>query len=144
LAFKPNTNVIEESPAIKLIQELLRNGVRVTVYDPLAMDNTRAVFGAKIDYAKSARDCVARSDLCVITTRDKEFKDIDEAYIAHGHTTVIDCWRLLDPSRIGGRTRYIPLGVGYRTGLPPCKKASAKPQSRREVLGSREPALRGS
>jgi UDPglucose 6-dehydrogenase len=115
LAFKPNTNVIEESPAIKLIQELVRHGVRVTVYDPLAMENTRAVLGNKIDYAKSVRDCLAQSNLCVITTRDKEFKDIDESYVAHDPTTMIDCWRLLDPSRLGGRTRYIPLGVGYRT-----------------------------
>jgi UDPglucose 6-dehydrogenase len=126
LAFKPDTNVIEESPAIKLIQELVRHGVRVTVYDPLAMDNTRAVFGGRIRYAKSVRDCVAQSDLCVITTRDKEFKDIDESYIAHRHTTVIDCWRLLDPSRIEGRARYIPLGVGYRTGTAAVKELENK------------------
>ena len=112
LAFKPNTNVIEESPAIKLIHELVRQGVRVTAYDRLAMENVKAVFGIKISYAKSVRDCVAQSGLCVITTRGDEFKDIDESYIVHDPTIIVDCWRLLDPSRFGARTKYCPLGVG--------------------------------
>jgi UDPglucose 6-dehydrogenase len=114
LAFKPNTNVIVESPAIRLIDVLVRHGVQVSAYDPLAIENTRAVFGDKITYATSVRDCLAQSPLCVITTRDKEFRDIDETYIAHEPTTIIDCWRLLDPSRFGARTRHVPLGIGLR------------------------------
>ena len=114
LAFKPDTNVIEESPAINLIHELVQHGARVTVFDPLAIENVRAVFGGKIHYATSVRDCLARSTLCVITTRDKEYREIDASYIVHERTTIIDCWRLLDSSRLGESTRYIPLGVGQR------------------------------
>jgi UDPglucose 6-dehydrogenase len=114
LAFKPDTNVIEESPAIKLIDELVRHGIRVTVYDPLAMENTKVVFGPKIDYAKSVRGCLVQSPVWVITTRDKEFRGIDESCIAHDPTIVVDCWRLLDPSRLGAHATYIPLGIGPR------------------------------
>jgi UDPglucose 6-dehydrogenase len=112
LAFKPGTDAIEGSPAIKLIHELLRHGVRVTAYDRLAVENARAVFGDKINYAQSVRGCIAQSGLCVVTTRDEEFKDIDESYIVHDPTIIVDCWRLLDASRFGARTRYRRLGVG--------------------------------
>jgi UDPglucose 6-dehydrogenase len=126
LAFKPNTNVIVESPAIKLIDVLVGHGIQVSAYDPLAIENTRAVFGGKIDYAKSVRECLAQSNLCVITTRDKEYRDIDESYMVHDPTTILDCWRLLDPSRFGARTRYIPLGVGYRTGAAAVEEGEFK------------------
>jgi UDPglucose 6-dehydrogenase len=112
LAFKPNTNVIVESPAIRLIDVLVRHGIQVSAYDPLAIENTRAVFGDKIAYATSVRDCLAQSTVCVITTRDEEFKRIDESYIVHEPTTIIDCWRLLEPSRLGARARHVPLGIG--------------------------------
>ena len=112
LAFKPNTNVIVDSPAIKLIDVLVRQGVRVSAYDPLAIENTRAVFGDKISYLASARECFAHSDVCVITTQDKEFKEIDESYIVRDSTTIFDCWRLLDPSKLGTRVKYVPLGIG--------------------------------
>jgi UDPglucose 6-dehydrogenase len=122
LAFKPNTNVIVESPAIRLIDVLLRHGVQVSAYDPLAIENTMAVFGNKITYATSVRECLAQSPVCVITTRDKEFRDIDETYIPHEPTTIVDCWRLLDPSRLGPRTKYVPLGIGL--GRPARKDSS--------------------
>ena len=110
LAFKPNTPVIVESPAIKLIDELLERGVEVSVYDPLAMKNARTVFGDRIKYAASARDCMAHSPTCVITTRCEEFRHIDGSYIAQDSTTIIDCWRIVDPSRLGKRAKYVALG----------------------------------
>lgn len=112
LAFKPNTPVIVESPAIKLIDQLLKHGREVSVYDPLAMDNARAVFGDRIKYAASGRDCMAQSPTCVITTRCEEFRHVDDSYIAHNPTVIIDCWRILDPSRLGKRAKYIALGRG--------------------------------
>jgi UDPglucose 6-dehydrogenase len=110
LTFKPNTPVIEESPAIKLIGALLERGVEVSVYDPLAMENTRAVFGDRVKYADSTGDCISRSPTCVITTQWDEFRHIDESLITHNPTVIIDCWRTVDPSRLGKRAKYIALG----------------------------------
>lgn len=110
LAFKPNTPVILESPAIKLIHELLERGMEVIVYDPLAMETTRAVFGDRIKYAASTRDCISQSSICVITTQDEEFRYSDESYIVHDPATIIDCWRILDPARLGKYAKYVALG----------------------------------
>jgi UDPglucose 6-dehydrogenase len=111
LTYKPNTPVIEESPAIKIIEELLKQKeMEVVVYDPLAMDNARAYFGEKVAYASSVEECFSRTSVCVITTQADEFKLINERYIAHNPTTIIDCWRLFDPSKFSNKVTLIALG----------------------------------
>jgi len=117
LAYKPRTNVIEESPGVKIIEGLLKKrDVEIIAYDPLAMDNARARFGDNILYASSVRDCFADSSLCVITTPDEEFKKIDENYIVNQPTTIVDCWRILDPAKFRQNANYIALGRALKTG----------------------------
>lgn len=110
LAYKPNTPVIDYSLAIRLIEELLKRNQQVIVYDPLAIDNTKAYFANKISYASSVRDCFSRSCLCVITTQEEEFKNIDASYIAHNPTIIVDCWRMIDVSKLGKKAKYIAIG----------------------------------
>jgi UDPglucose 6-dehydrogenase len=110
LSYKPKTTVIEESPAVKLIEELLKKDMEVIVYDPLAMDNARAFFGDRILYTSSARDCISHSSLCVITTQADEFKLIDDSYIVNNPTVIIDCWRMLDQSKLGKKVKYVAIG----------------------------------
>lgn len=110
LSYKPDTPVIEESPAIQLIEELLKKDLEIIAYDPLAIDNTRAYFGDNILYASSIRDCFSHASICIITTQAKEFKSIDESFIVHNPTTIIDCWRMLEEARLGDKVRYVALG----------------------------------
>jgi len=110
LAYKANTPVIEESAAINIINELTKKDVDITVYDPLALKNARATFRDRINYASSVRDCLSRSALCVITTPWDEFKTIDHTIIVHDPTTIIDCWRMLDPRKLGKKVKYIAIG----------------------------------
>lgn len=114
LAYKPDTPVIEESPAIRLIEELLKKDLKVVVYDSLAMDVARGYFGDNVLYASSVKDCLSHSALCIITSPAEEFRNIDEKYIVHNPTTIIDCWRMLDPARFGNKVRYIALGKSMR------------------------------
>lgn len=113
LTYKPDTPVIEESPAIKLIEELLKRDSEVIAYDPLAMDNARAHFGDNILYASSIKDCFAHSSVCIITTQAEELKSINETYVVHNPTTIIDCWRMLKPTDLGEKVRYIALGKSH-------------------------------
>jgi len=43
LAFKQNTDDIRKSPAIDIIRLLLKEGVKIKCFDPLAMDNARKI-----------------------------------------------------------------------------------------------------
>lgn len=110
LSYKLHTPVIEESAAIKLIQGLLAEGVRITVYDPLAMDNTRMVFGDAINYDPSLRECLSSSICWIIALPYDEFKAIDSTYVTSNPTTIIDCWRILDPATLGKKIKYVALG----------------------------------
>ena len=111
LAYKPETNVIEESAGIKIVQELLKKkDVEVVVYDPLAMENARVLFGDNIMYAASVEECFAQSSVCVIATQAEEFKLIDRTYIGNNPTRIIDCWRILDLSKLGEGVVYVSLG----------------------------------
>ncbi len=77
LAFKPNTDDVREAPAIALIRKLLKAGVKITAYDPEAVETTKAVIGDKIVYAKTNYDAIKDADALVIVTEWNEFRNPD-------------------------------------------------------------------
>lgn len=110
LAFTANTPVVTESPAIKLIAELIRRGIHVVAYDPLAIDNARAVFGSAVEYMHTAESCLMQAELAVVALRNAELKRAVEEFVPQGSLTVIDCWRLLDRQRLPDGVRLVTLG----------------------------------
>ncbi|MBI2288563.1 MAG: UDP-glucose/GDP-mannose dehydrogenase family protein, partial [Chloroflexi bacterium] len=114
LAYKPNTPVIEESAAIKLIEELLTKDGEITVYDPLAMDNAREMFADTISYASSLRECLSSSSCWIFTLPYNELKTIDDSFITSNPTTIVDCWRTVDTTRLSSKIKYIALGRANR------------------------------
>ncbi|MGF7046842.1 UDPglucose 6-dehydrogenase [Paenibacillus sp. DS2015] len=78
LAFKPNTDDVRDSPALEIIQHLVDNGVKVKAYDPIAMDNFRALFGKDgVEWCNEAMETARGADaLCLLTEWD-EFAEVD-------------------------------------------------------------------
>ena len=70
-AFKPETDDIRDSTSIKLIKKLLEKGAKITIHDPKAIENTKNVFGRKIEYKKSIIDSLTRSQCAIIMTQWK-------------------------------------------------------------------------
>jgi UDPglucose 6-dehydrogenase len=112
LAFTANTPVITESPAIKLINELIKHDIRVVAYDPLAIDNVRAIFGSAVEYVHSVDSCLSKADIVVVTLRNPEFKLAIENYNPNRKFTIVDCWRLIQPEKLNSQVKYIALGTG--------------------------------
>ena len=110
LAFKDKTPVIEASPAISLIQELVIDDVDVTVFDPLAMDSVRTVFDDEITYAASVEECLNSSPVCVVTLMSAEYKAAVEAYSGNLPLTVIDCWRQIEAAKLATNVHLIEIG----------------------------------
>ncbi len=110
LAFKDKTPVIEESPAIRLIQELVINDVFVTAFDPLAMEDTRVLFGDEINYANSVEECLGSSPVCVVTLMSKDYKNAIENYHPEKPLTIVDCWRQLDKNNLHNNIRLVAVG----------------------------------
>ena len=97
LAYKPDTDVIEESPGVALARLLANAGYEVRVYDPVATDaGIRALDGAAQGCA-SAAELLAQSDVTVITTPWPEFAELplEDLEREGRRAVVIDCWRQL-------------------------------------------------
>ena len=113
LSYKPGTNVIDASQGLLLAQALVTDGIPVLAYDPAAMDEARKVLGDSVCFADSAESCIQLSDLLVIATPWREFESLEPgAFAPSGSRKLIDCWRILEGSKVALATEYIPLGVG--------------------------------
>lgn len=110
LAFKDETPVVESSPAIELIQELVINDVDVTVYDPLAMESVKAIFGDEVTYANSVKECLNSSPVCVVTLLSKVYKEAIETCVPEGDLVVIDAWRQINMEKVDERVSVIAVG----------------------------------
>lgn len=83
LAFKPETDDIREAPALYIIKDLLAAGAEITVFDPEAMENVKALLGDKISYAKDQYEALEGADALLIATewpvfRNPDFEKMDE------------------------------------------------------------------
>ena len=74
LAFKPNTDDVREAPAHLVIQRLVEAGATVAVFDPEAMETSRAVLGETVVYAENAYDALDGADALLICTEWPEFR----------------------------------------------------------------------
>jgi UDPglucose 6-dehydrogenase len=76
LSFKPNTDDIRDAPSLFIIRSLLKEGVRVKAYDPVAMEGTKKVV-AGIKYCKNAYDAIKGADALVIVTEWNQFRNLE-------------------------------------------------------------------
>ncbi len=77
LAFKPETDDIREAPALYIIDELLQAGATVSVFDPEAMPNVKALLGDKITYAADQYEAARDAEALLIVTEWSVFRTPD-------------------------------------------------------------------
>ena len=73
LAFKPNTDDMRDAKSLDVIAALLADGAAVKAYDPIAIENTRAIY-PQICYTKNAYETAEEADALVVVTEWNEFK----------------------------------------------------------------------
>lgn len=114
LAYKPDTDVAEESSGVKIANLLSRKSAKVCVWDPKAMAKARELLSLKILFARSLRDCLAKSDIIIIATPWPEFKGIKPSDLAVSgkRPFLLDCWRLLDRLQYDKVAFYQTVGMG--------------------------------
>jgi UDPglucose 6-dehydrogenase len=115
LAFKPNTDDVRESVAIRLVEGLLGEGARVAVYDPKAMGNAKRVLEDRVVYAKGALECIKGADCCVVATGWPEFAKVAPAEFKRlmRDPVVVDGRRILDEGALRAKgVRFATLGSG--------------------------------
>lgn len=102
LAFKPETDDMREAPSIYTINGLLEHGAEVIAFDPEAMENTRRIFGDKIQYAENQYDMTKGCDALLICTEWAAFKNPDfEALSANlNNKLIFDGRNLFNPQNV--------------------------------------------
>jgi len=77
LAFKPETDDIREAPALYIIDDLVKLGATVTVFDPEGMANVKHIIGDKVTYAENQYDALTGADALLIATEWSVFRNPD-------------------------------------------------------------------
>ena len=111
LSFKPNTDDMREAPSRELLNDLFASGATVTAYDPVAMDETRRIFGdePRLAYAEQPMATLAGADALIIVTEWKEFRAPDFEVIKRTlrQPVIFDGRNLYDPRHVRG------MGIEY-------------------------------
>ncbi len=115
LAFKPNTDDMREAPSRTLIEALWAAGVRVQAFDPVAMPETRRIYGERDELVLAADKYAALNgaDALVICTEWQQFRapDFDEMQGRLNSRTLIDGRNLYNPDKLRGEG-WAYYGVG--------------------------------
>jgi len=76
LSFKPNTNDIREAPSLFIIRRLMKEGVKIRAFDPVAMPDAKAEL-PKIIYCKDPYLAARGADAVVIVTEWNQLRNLD-------------------------------------------------------------------
>jgi UDPglucose 6-dehydrogenase len=111
LSFKPNTDDMREAPSRELIADLFAAGATVTAYDPVAMHETKRIYGEepRLTYAENPMGALEGADALVIVTEWKEFRspDFDTIKAKLKQPLIFDGRNLYDPKFVRG------MGIEY-------------------------------
>jgi UDPglucose 6-dehydrogenase len=111
LAYKPNTNVVDESPGLLLAQALDRLGAEVVAFDPAAAPNAVRVLPERVRMAETAVEAVQLADVIVVATPWQEFSALDPTALEREPRRVLlDCWRQFPRERYEQYVDLVPLG----------------------------------
>jgi UDPglucose 6-dehydrogenase len=131
LAFKGGTDDIRESPAILLVQELLREGCSICAYDPAAMDRAKEVLESGVAYADGPYEAASGADALLILTEWDEFAalDLDRLRKLLKYPLVIDGRNLYDPAAMSAHG-FSYYSVGRPAAQTEDLPAGIRPNSR--------------
>lgn len=79
LSFKPDTDDIREAPSLMIIDQLLKHGAKLRLFDPIAMPNAKTRIGERsgITWCANEFEAAVGSDAIALLTEWKQFRLID-------------------------------------------------------------------
>ncbi|MCK9265597.1 UDP-glucose/GDP-mannose dehydrogenase family protein [bacterium] len=112
LSFKPNTDDIRESPAIKIVKLLLDEGAVLKCYDPESMETAKKEI-PNVVYCDNAYEAVEETALMLLLTEWKEFLALDFTKVKNLMVTpyIIDGRNCLDKDKLK-ELGFIYKGIG--------------------------------
>lgn len=112
-SYKPNTDVIDESPSL-LVAKLLKNkGFKVKIFDPVAIQNVKKAYGNVFEYYQDIEKCLEGTDALVVGTMwSHVLSSLNNRKLTKMRGNLIfDCWRYLDGKKVPKNFKIIKLGA---------------------------------
>lgn len=113
LSFKPNTDDIRDAPSLVVIRKLLDQGVKVRVYDPIAMANAKSIFENQIETCTDCYEPLRDANALLILTEWNEFRkpDFEKMKGLLAQPVIFDGRNLFSP-RLMKEQGFIYKGIG--------------------------------
>jgi UDPglucose 6-dehydrogenase len=152
LAFKADTDDVRESPALAIAEALLKEGAKLTVFDPAGMPNAKKILpAAGVTYVEDAYGAASGSDALLILTEWDEFAELDLPRLRAllKYPIVIDGRNLYDPEEMSA-AGLIYHSIGRASAHPVSAQAvsllakGAAAAAPAMLAGSAEPAVAAS
>jgi len=112
LSIKPETDDMREAPSLVLINQLIEAGCKISVYDPVAMQECKRRIGNAVKYTSDIYECVKNVDAIFHITEWKEFRIPDWAKIKsliNNDAILIDGRNVFDSANLHG-IKYLRIG----------------------------------
>ncbi len=102
LAFKPNTDDMRDARSVEVVGLLLAAGASVRAYDPVAIDNARAILPPLVQYCASTYEAAEGADAVALVTEWNEFKfiNLERLRSVMRRPVVFDGRNLWEPERM--------------------------------------------
>lgn len=111
LSFKPETDDIREAPALYIIEDLIKNGATVSVFDPEGMKNVRDVIGNTVSYVEDQYEALQNADALLIATEWSVFRNPDFDKIEQGLKNKV----IFDGRNLYDLEKMIDMGYYYNS-----------------------------
>ena len=110
LAFKPGTDDVRESPAIKIANDLAQRNIKTYAHDPIAIDNFKRLTddeNINIEFVPDWRSILDQINIIIIVTPWSEYGDL-RSYLLQDKV-VFDSRRLFLPKDLNAK-QYVSIG----------------------------------
>jgi UDPglucose 6-dehydrogenase len=114
LSFKPDTDDMRFAPSVDIINNLIKEGAKLRLYDPQATKEAKTIFKSRnITFAKNEYSAVKDCDCLCLLTEWEQFKNLDFKKIKKSMSLplIIDGRNMLSSSKLTALGfRYVGMG----------------------------------
>jgi len=113
LTFKPNTDDLRDSPAMRVLAGLLEEGATIQAFDPVGMTNAARSPRAGVRFCEDEYAAARGADVLVVATEWNQFRalDLDRIKAALKTPAIVDLRNVYDPKTMRERGfRYACVG----------------------------------
>lgn len=114
LAFKPGTDDLRESPAVRIIKQLIKKGAKVRAYDPIASNSAKSSLGLnEVNFYDNPESALSGADAALIATACPEFTQWDWIFLGNKmrKPVIVDGRNALGKIEFPSHIVYQPVGT---------------------------------